>query len=455
MAHLVKLAIEDFKRIKIMEIEPDGSTVIIGGRNAQGKSSILDAIYALFWGGKAMPDVPVRKGQKKATIIGVTDDGMTIKRTVTEGGTRSLEITNKDGMSPKSPQAWLDSKLSEFTCDPLAVLRMKPKDQAAELRRIVGVDTTDLDAERAEVYSQRTADGRQLKSLQGALAQMDAPADDCPTEVVSAGLLAGKLEEARELERQRNNAIEQSQHHAREAEDVDRRAAHAIVSADGKAALLKEQIADLKAILAEKEAAITETRKLAAHDAAEYKREKVAQEEAAIRFRTEAEAITIPDTNAIRQQLAEVDTINQQVRAAEKYREREAELATAQATVDAHSERIDQIDAERAELLMKADWPIDGLGIDDGSVTFNGVPLDQASQAEQLRVGVGLALAGNPEIKVALVRDGSHLDEESLALLAATVDEAGAQVWVERVGTHDAGAVVIEDGAVAVKGGLL
>jgi hypothetical protein len=94
------------------------------------------------------------------------------------------------------------------------------------------------------------------------------------------------------------------------------------------------------------------------------------------------------------------------------------------------------------------------LGIADGAVTFQEVPLSQASQAEQLRVGMALALAGKPEIPVALIRDGSHLDDESLALLADYAQEAGAQVWIERVGSHDAGAVVIEDGMVTEEVGV-
>ena len=41
--HIVSLEIENVKRLSAVQITPDGSTVVIGGDNAQGKSSVLDA----------------------------------------------------------------------------------------------------------------------------------------------------------------------------------------------------------------------------------------------------------------------------------------------------------------------------------------------------------------------------------------------------------------------------
>jgi hypothetical protein len=40
------------------------------------------------------------------------------------------------------------------------------------------------------------------------------------------------------------------------------------------------------------------------------------------------------------------------------------------------------------------------------------------------------------------------LDEDNMAIVAEMAEAAGAQVWLERVGTGDAGAVIIEDGEV-------
>ena len=59
-----------------------------------------------------------------------------------------------------------------------------------------------------------------------------------------------------------------------------------------------------------------------------------------------------------------------------------------------------------------------------------------------------MALALKPDLRVLLIRDGSLLDEDSLRMVAEMADRADAQVWVERVGDADEGAIIIEDGQV-------
>ena len=62
--------------------------------------------------------------------------------------------------------------------------------------------------------------------------------------------------------------------------------------------------------------------------------------------------------------------------------------------------------------------PLHGLALDaEGRVTFGGLPLDQASDAEQLRVSCAIAMTGNASIRVIRVRDGSLLNEDGLAAL--------------------------------------
>ena len=69
---IVGLQVENFKRIKAVEIIPQGNTVIISGANGQGKTSILDAIWTALGGAKADKALgtiePIRDGEKKAVI---------------------------------------------------------------------------------------------------------------------------------------------------------------------------------------------------------------------------------------------------------------------------------------------------------------------------------------------------------------------------------------------------
>jgi hypothetical protein len=81
-------------------------------------------------------------------------------------------------------------------------------------------------------------------------------------------------------------------------------------------------------------------------------------------------------------------------------------------------------------------------------VTYRGLPFDQASSAEQLRVSVAIAMAAHPKLRVLRIKDGSLLDERSLAMLEEMAEAADYQVWVERVDTSGAVGIVMEDGAI-------
>ena len=82
------------------------------------------------------------------------------------------------------------------------------------------------------------------------------------------------------------------------------------------------------------------------------------------------------------------------------------------------------------------------------AVTLGGVPLEQISQSEQIRVGVALAMALAPRVRVILIRDGSLLDADTLTQIEALAGERGYQVWTEIVGPDGDDAFVIEDGGV-------
>lgn len=67
---IIELQAENVKRLRAVDITPDGTLQVIGGRNAQGKSSVLDAVWLALGGGKAAKEtpLPIRDGQEKASV---------------------------------------------------------------------------------------------------------------------------------------------------------------------------------------------------------------------------------------------------------------------------------------------------------------------------------------------------------------------------------------------------
>jgi hypothetical protein len=139
----------------------------------------------------------------------------------------------------------------------------------------------------------------------------------------------------------------------------------------------------------------------------------------------------------------------------EQIRESNRNLANFTASEELHveyealTEEIDRIDLEKADGLRAAVFPVDGLGFDATGVTYNGIPFSQASSAEQIQVSLAMAMNLNPTLRVIRIMDGSLLDADSLAAIAAAASAADYQVWIERVDDDGAvGAVVIEDGEI-------
>ena len=145
--------------------------------------------------------------------------------------------------------------------------------------------------------------------------------------------------------------------------------------------------------------------------------------------------------------------INRQVDAAEALEANLGEKRAALTKEIAESESLTKAMEERTQsqtaAIGGAKMPIDGLSLDGSRVLFNGIPLDQASSAEQLRVSTAIAMASNPELRVIRIKDGSLLDPDGMAMLKAMANENDFQIWIERVADSDPIAVVIGDGSIA------
>lgn len=409
--HIVSLTSENVKRIKAVRIEANGESVVISGRNAQGKSSILDSILYALGGTKNIPDRPVRDGEDKAVIeVEVGDPAVkyTIKRTITAKGGGTLTISTPDGMQAKSPQALLDSLLGPMSFDPLSFTRLSPKQQREQLIALTGLDTSAFDSESANIYSKRTETGRDRDRAKG-YAESLPTYPNAPADPISAAELLRQINEARARNDKRAEQIRQGRDAAQAADTLRERAAQLRAEAD--------------------------------------ELDKRAGESHAVAARLRGELIATMDTSDLERQLSDAEAVNAQVRA-------NSTAAAASADADGLSikykeltARIDEIAAAKASALAAVKMPIDGLAFNDSGVTLNGVPLNQGSQAEQLRVAVSIATAMNPKLRIALIREAAVLDSDSMAALMTAAKAADVQLFVERVGA-EAGSIVIEDGEV-------
>lgn len=395
---IVRLTAENVKRLKAVEITPDGNVQVITGRNAQGKTSVLDAIWLALGGGAASRETtrPIRDGEDKASVTLDLGD-LTVTRTWA-GDKTALTVKNADGAKYGSPQGVLDALVGRLSFDPLEFTRLSAREQVAALLDLVNLDV-DLDAlaaDRAAAYEERAEIGRQGKAIGTVVVDESLPADE-----TSATEIIAKIRAAQEA-------------HRTDAE------------ARGSLAVAEARVAELRAELANWEATVASRRSVV---------DELPDE--------------LPDIGHWEARLATVEETNAAIRANNTAVERAARKAELRVQYDMLTARIEQIDQEKASALAKATFPVSGLGFGDGGVTFQGVPFSQASAAEQIRVSLAMAMSLNPKLRVIRILDGSLLDSDNLALIGEMASEQDYQVWIERVGDTSSVGVVIEDGAVA------
>jgi len=409
MSRIVRLESTNYKRLKAVEIapDPDGNLVIVAGKNGQGKTSILDSITAALGGvnGKTTPK-PIRGGEERAEIVLETEDLIVTRRFTASGST--LTVKSPDGAVYPKGQAKLDDLLGKLSLDPLAFTQLPDKDQLKTLLDLVELpfDPQQLEGERAALFTERTDVNRDLKHLSAQIESSNLP-DDCPTEEVSVADLLSQYRDAQNM-------------HAQQEADL-----RGIDDARAVVHSINKQIADLM------------ERRAAAEDSIHRLRERIQQRPPA------------PDLDAIQQHIDNAETINAQAREWKLYSERLDRKARVVEYANDLTEQIQEIDQRKADGLAAAKFPIDGLGFDEGGVTYNGVPFKQASGAEQLRVSLAMAIALNPKLRVIRIADGSLLDSDNLALVESIARENDFQVWIEMVGDGDGRGIIIEDGSVA------
>lgn len=413
---ILQLVAENFKRLTVVEITPEGNLIKIAGENANGKTSVLDAIMAALGGKTALPDKPVRVGAETARIQLTLGEGekinLIVERTFT-GNNSYLHLRTEDGAKYPKPQEMLNDILGALTFDPLDFMRQKEADQFETLRQLVKVpvDLDELDRIRKENHDERLEVGRKLKELK---AQADAIEilEDIPEAPIALGPIMERLTRAG----QHNAEIQQAQ----QVVDAARRAAE---DSEHKVEHLRRELADAQA--------------KAAQAAAHFKELSARKIDAPV------------DPTKIRAEYEEAQRLNAIVETSRKRDALRAQALAEAAKVEDLTNTIKAIDEEKRDALARADMPIEGLSFGEGVVTFNGLPMSQASDAEQLKVSTAIAAALNPTLRVIRIRDGSLLDKKSMKWLAKFADEKDMQIWCEIVGDGGAGAIIIQDGHVA------
>ena len=402
---ILRLQVENFMRVVAVDISPEGYLIPITGKNAEGKSSVINAIWAaLQWRAAAgkIPE-PVRRGEEKA-VVRLDLGGLKISRTWT-GDKTQLQVTARDGAVYKSPQAILDKLVSEIGFDPLEFVRMQPRDQRQTLMNLLGIDFSELESEKAELLQEKKLIDSQLKSITLQLNELPGVPEDTPDEEVSAGDILKQIQIASSQKSEKEKIIFAISANTKVIDEKRER----IVS-------LQRQLEDL-------------------YNAQEEMEKKLAE-------------IRPEPIEPLQTQLFNIEQTNRAVRLKQQRLELNIKQQATSAELEEITQGIVDIDQDKVDCLARAKFPVPGLSFDESGILLNGVPFAQASTAEQIRVSLAMGIAMNPSLKILLIRDGNALDSVSLKIVEEMAKQADMQIWMERVDESGEIGVVIENGSV-------
>lgn len=409
---ITRLELENVKRIKAIALEPgqDGLT-IIGGKNGEGKTSVLDSIAWALGGEKKRPSNAYRDGSALPPEIRIIlNNGLVVER---KGKNSTLSVTDPEGK--RAGQALLDSFISELALDVPKFLKQTDKEKAETLLHVIGLDSEVALSEKQEkdAFDKRTVINRMLKEkVSAAEAMPEYPG--VPEEYLDPAELIRKQQD--------------------------------VMSKNVENARLRLSVGSLRKdrdILLNEISRIEETLGQKHHDLKVLKEKLLKAEEMAL------EAIDEP-TDEIEQQIDDFAEINRKIRANKDKRKAEVEAKALEDEVTHLTDDVNRLRNERLNLLKNADLPLPELSVENGKLTYRGVNWDCMSASEQLMVATAIVRRLKPQCGFVLLDKLEQLDRDTLARFGNWLTEEGLQVIATRVTTdiNDC-TILIEDGRVA------
>ena len=410
----------------------------ITGANGAGKTAVLDSIWWALAGTRSHQPKPIRDGAEQALIT--LDLGELIVerqfRTTQDGKvTTMVSVKTTDNAYFSSPQKVLDSLLGALSFDPLAFSKMNPVEQRDHLAKVLGYDAQKYDTEFKTVYDKRTDFNRSVK-LNKALADGIEVPDDTPDELVDIDKIRAKQKKVVEKNAKVLKAYSELE---KQHSDLDKEMNYKSMSAREYTATLTEidkQIAELIESKKRYKQTLDEVMDVC---------KKLQQQRADLpKLDTPEEA----PTTLFDIEIDKAINVNEAVKQKKHKNEVLDTMAKWQAKSDKCTNRLDEIKVEKKQAVESLEMPVENLTFDEDGLLLNGVPLEQASDAEKLRVSCAIAMQENTKLRVLRIQDGSLLDTDSLELLAKLADDKDYQVWIEIVDTTGEVGFCIEDGRI-------
>lgn len=414
--HVLALTAQNVLRLRVFKVKFDDPTGVklITGRNRQGKSSAINAIIMAFGGHKVLKNEvvdPIRSGEEKLTIILETED-LIIKRTQSRTGHKTLVVESKDNLRYPTPQSVLDGLFNELAFDPaeFAACGTDTASQRNQVKTLLNLFPVNFDFDqyakgKRDIKDDRRVVNKEIKRLE---AKREELGDVKKVDEIDEVELVNQIARLRRSIQNFDNSTE----------SLERIESQITTSEE----IIKREQEKLEKYREAKDK-IVESRK-------KFDENKVKEAIATL----ETKLKKAKETN---KQAEDYETLQDLKKQEEAYLEE----------LSGYEKSLKEMEDAKEKALKEAKIPVDGLTIsEDMTLLYDGKPLCQCSDAEQITIGVKLASASAKKLRIAFIKRGSLLDKEHRELFAKLAKEHDMQFIMEVVEGDEKNAIVIEDG---------
>lgn len=420
---LIKAEISNFKNITHKSVDFGGKSAIIVGANGVGKSSLIQALLSPV-NSKMVPAKAIKNGEEKASIelkLGGTLNGeeqvYNIAMYFSEKNQKGrIVITDEDGGNIPGAKSMVDSIVGNIGFDILEFIGLgltpegKPsksgvKQQIEILKQFLPVEAQknlhNLDIEKATIYDNRTEINKDIKSNELKLKNMEMDPEliekyserlddtDVKAKMSKIGDEVSKYDQVvsgLNMKKDRKNYV------------------------DEEIIKLQKKLEDFQ----------TEQKELSEHIEKGNKW---------------LEGRERPSMDALSKELEEINNHNDMHKKVLECKEFHKNVSDLKGEADGITERLGAIEIEKKGVFTANPLPVKDLSFTEDEIQYKGLPFNENQHPSSTIIGVGLkiAMAMNPNLRLLVIKDGSLLDKKVLNYILKMVESKGYQVFIEMV----------------------
>lgn len=437
------------KRLHYVSLKLEGKSLLVCGRNEQGKSSFVDLFQYAFCGAKAIPEKVISNGESKSEIYIDLTEEFRIEKVIHPDRTEFIiRPLNEQTAKHSSPQDIANKLFGAFTFDPLGFIHEKKEKQIEILKTFLPNqdELKSIDQSILLKFNARAEANKEHKKHKLNLEKMREPEKNLPDKVISIAALSKEKDEL-------NRLI--NEHEEKEAK---------YLAIEKAIDTLKGKIANNDELITHFNSAITELRKISERllendqvrsisdqvfnfrnlcikNRDNYKEQLAEKQTEMVTF---DEKVIIPNgfpktvkewherVEAIQNQIGDAESLNEKITYRNSYWNTENEMGDAKVLSDRLTDELEELRKQKTQLFENANFPVKGLTFDENGIYLDEIPFENLSTSRQILTSAKIGMSMNPKFTVMFSKHGNDMDDERIIELLQYADPLGYQLIIER-----------------------